>query len=145
MKTISQWFALYGESHQNPTNILIHKIAVPLIYFSVVCLITAIPGLLGLIILSLCVLVAIGFYFSLDIKLGLLMSLYTGVCIYISMLLNQNQVMIAAGIFIIAWVFQFIGHKIEGKKPSFLDDLSFLLIGPAWVFKDLYVKNKKEA
>ena len=41
-------------------------------------------------------------------------------------------------IFVLAWTGQFIGHKIEGKKPSFLDDLSFLLIGPAWVFKDLF-------
>ena len=36
-------------------------------------------------------------------------------------------------LFVIAWVGQFYGHKIEGKKPSFFDDLQFLLIGPLWV------------
>ena len=36
-------------------------------------------------------------------------------------------------IFVLSWIGQFIGHKIEGKKPSFLDDLKFLLIGPIWL------------
>ena len=40
--------------------------------------------------------------------------------------------------FTLAWVGQFIGHRIEGKKPSFLQDLSFLLIGPAWLMSFIY-------
>ena len=43
-------------------------------------------------------------------------------------------------IFIVAWIGQFIGHKIEGKKPSFLQDLQFLLIGPAWLLSFIYNK-----
>jgi uncharacterized membrane protein YGL010W len=56
----------------------------------------------------------------------------------------QNMVFASLGIFFVAWVGQFIGHKIEGKKPSFLEDLQFLLIGPAWllhfIFKRLGVR-----
>ena len=45
-------------------------------------------------------------------------------------------------IFVIAWIIQFYGHKIEGKKPSFLDDIKFLMIGPAWILDDIF-KSKK--
>ena len=38
-------------------------------------------------------------------------------------------------VFVFSWIGQFIGHKIEGKKPSFLEDLLFLLVGPAWIFE----------
>ena len=44
-------------------------------------------------------------------------------------------------IFVIAWIGQFYGHKLEGKKPSFLKDLQFLLIGPAWVIKKVTTKK----
>lgn len=138
MKTLNQWFELYGESHQNPTNIIIHKIAVPIIYLSVIGFIYAIPSLIGAIILSTCILAAMSFYFLLNKKLGLYMCIYTAISVYIVKLMTPYILEISAILFIIAWIFQFVGHKIEGKKPSFLDDLSFLLIGPAWVFKDLF-------
>jgi len=48
--------------------------------------------------------------------------------------------LVSLGIFVIAWIGQFIGHKIEGKKPSFLEDLQFLLIGPAWLLHFIYKK-----
>ena len=43
-------------------------------------------------------------------------------------------------IFIFAWIGQFIGHKIEGQKPSFFEDIQFLLIGPAWLLSFIYKK-----
>jgi uncharacterized membrane protein YGL010W len=42
--------------------------------------------------------------------------------------------------FVLAWIGQFIGHKIEGKKPSFFKDVAFLLIGPAWLMSFIYKK-----
>jgi uncharacterized membrane protein YGL010W len=41
-------------------------------------------------------------------------------------------------VFAVAWIGQFVGHGIEGRKPSFLEDVKFLLIGPAWLLGDLY-------
>ena len=41
-------------------------------------------------------------------------------------------------VFIFAWILQFLGHKIEGKKPSFFKDIQFLLIGPAWLLAFIY-------
>jgi uncharacterized membrane protein YGL010W len=43
-------------------------------------------------------------------------------------------------IFILAWVGQFIGHKIEGMKPSFFQDLQFLLVGPMWLMHFVFKK-----
>jgi len=143
MKTIEQWFSLYGESHQNPTNIKIHKVAVPLIYFSVVALITAIPGLTGQVILAAVSLAALIFYFVLSIKLGFVMTIFTALCIYAANSVANHVIEIAITVFVIAWIFQFVGHKVEGKKPSFFDDLSFLLIGPAWVFNPIFSFDKK--
>lgn len=143
MKTIEQWFSLYGESHQNPTNIKIHKVAVPLIYFSVVALVSAIPGLIGHVILGAITLAALLFYFILSIKLGFVMSIFTGLCIYVASSISTYVIEIAIAVFVVAWIFQFVGHKIEGKKPSFFDDLSFLLIGPAWVFNPIFSFDKK--
>ena len=143
MKTIEQWFSLYGESHQNPTNIIIHKVAVPLIYFSVVALISALPGLIGLISLSVVSIAALCFYFVLSVKLGIVMSIFTALSIYVASSISSHVVEIAVAVFVVAWVFQFVGHKVEGKKPSFLDDLSFLLIGPAWVFNPIFNFDKK--
>ena len=143
MKTIEQWFSLYGESHQNPTNIKIHKVAVPLIYFSVVALISAIPGLTGHVILGAITLAALLFYFILSIKLGFVMLIFTGLCIYVASSISIYVIEIAIAVFVVAWIFQFVGHKVEGKKPSFFDDLSFLLIGPAWVFNPIFNFDKK--
>ena len=47
---------------------------------------------------------------------------------------------LALSLFVLAWIGQFVGHQIEGKKPSFLDDLTFLLIGPAWLLHFVYRK-----
>jgi uncharacterized membrane protein YGL010W len=142
MLTLSQWFSRYGESHQNSTNVAIHKIAVPLIYFSVVCFLVSIPGLIGNIVLGMFALAVLGFYARLSIKLFVVMAVFTGLCISCALLLTKNVLYAGVIIFVIAWVFQFIGHKIEGKKPSFFDDLCFLLIGPAWVFEPIFKFNK---
>jgi uncharacterized membrane protein YGL010W len=41
-------------------------------------------------------------------------------------------------IFVVAWIGQFVGHAVEGKRPSFFKDLQFLLIGPLWLLAAAY-------
>jgi uncharacterized membrane protein YGL010W len=84
-------------------------------------------------------LVSLIFYFRLGLKAGSFMAVQILVAIMISaaVQLSTGQLPIIAGsLFIVAWVGQFVGHKIEGKRPSFFTDLQFLLIGPLWLFKD---------
>ena len=147
MKDASWYLEKYGESHQNPTNVLIHKIFVPLIMFSVIGLLWVIPIGLDMWFLNLgmlLVVAALGFYLIMGFRIFISMLLLILPMVYGNYLLSQTNLhlQISLIIFVVGWIMQFIGHKIEGKKPSFLDDLLFLLVGPVWVFYPLLVKLK---
>ncbi|EID4422412.1 DUF962 domain-containing protein [Vibrio vulnificus] len=141
MRSLEQWLDAYGESHQNSTNQKIHTFAVPGIFFSIVALIWSLPSL-PLPVLSLnwvwvAALPVWWFYYRLSLSVFLMMLGYTLASIALAWsveLLGLPLAEIAVGLFVVLWIFQFVGHKIEGKKPSFFEDLKFLLIGPVWVF-----------
>ncbi|AUJ37327.1 TPA: Mpo1-like protein [Vibrio vulnificus] len=141
MRSLEQWLDAYGESHQNSTNQKIHTFAVPGIFFSIVALIWSLPSL-PLPVLSLnwvwvAALPVWWFYYRLSISVFLMMLGYTLASIALAWsveLLGLPLAEMAVGLFVVLWIFQFVGHKIEGKKPSFFEDLKFLLIGPVWVF-----------
>ena len=146
-RTAQSWLDEYAESHRNPTNKLIHWICIPLIMLSLVMMLSAVAVFesvhLGHVLLGLASL----YYFSLSFKLAIGMSLVSISLIYFlgftQALAQQVMLMhwqLGVLIFIIAWIFQFIGHKIEGKKPSFFKDIQFLLIGPMWLLSFIYQK-----
>ena len=146
MKSVESWLTEYGESHQNPTNKLIHWICIPLIIFSVFGFLFLIPwpqsdSPAWLNWASVVMLLTLAYYFVLSIPLGLGMCLiWLGFYALAqwaggwSIPLWQSSL----AIFVVAWLGQFYGHKIEGKKPSFFKDLQFLLIGPLWLLAHLY-------
>ena len=156
MRKIDQLFAEYAESHQNQTNKLIHWICVPLIFFTIVGFISLIPaphfcasyyGCISIASIVALFLVTI-FYITLSWRISIIMLfiifLMEHLAYAINIHLNSNSWIVYLSIFVITWIFQFVGHKIEGKKPSFLKDLQFLLIGPIWllhfVLKKLRIK-----
>ncbi len=141
-RSLQEWFSLYAESHQNKINKSIHFIAVPAIYFTVLGLLWMIPvpsflaAVPGLNWAVLAVIPTLLFYRSLSMPVTVAMGLYTGLCFAILQGMTNAGwpvLEICIGMFAAMWVLQFIGHAIEGKKPSFFQDLQFLLIGPAWV------------
>ena len=145
MRKIDQLFAEYAESHQNQTNKFIHWICVPLIFFTIVGFISLIPaphfcapyfGCISVASIVALFLVTI-FYFTLSWRISLIMLLIMLLMEHFAYAINvhfkENSWIIYLSIFIITWIFQFIGHKIEGKKPSFLKDLQFLLVRPIWL------------
>ena len=145
MRKIDQLFAEYAESHQNQTNKFIHWICVPLIFFTIVGFISLIPaphfcapyfGCISIASIVALVLVSI-FYFNLSWRISIIMLLIMLLLEHFAYAINvhfkENSLIIYLSIFVITWIFQFIGHKIEGKKPNFLKDLQFLLIGPIWL------------
>ena len=127
MKTINEWFDEYSESHQNETNKMIHWICVPTIYFSIVGILAHFSALLTAVLLAL----AFIFYARLNIVLAVAIAALTLIMAWLIWVLPVGYGFYIA-LFIFAWIGQFYGHKIEGKKPSFLKDLQFLLIGPIW-------------
>ena len=147
-RRIDRWFASYSGDHRNPTNQKIHVVAVPLILWSVVALLWCIPVPAGGwfkpgIVVALAMFFAWSFYFRASRALGIGM-----LVVFVAMgwltrwlyfWLGARQLLfLAIGVFVLAWIAQFVGHKIEGRKPSFLTDLTYLLIGPAWVLAKLY-------
>lgn len=148
-RPIDVLFDKYAESHQNHTNKTIHWICVPLIVFSLLGLVWQIPfpklAFLGKYVdflnwASFLIAFAVYYYYTLSRVLSFLMlwiisaMSYGIVQIELAFGLGSSTAyLIYFSIFILAWVGQFIGHKIEGKKPSFLDDVKFLLIGPIWL------------
>jgi uncharacterized membrane protein YGL010W len=143
MRTLNSMLDEYAQSHQNEFNQKIHKICVPAIMFSIIGLLWAIPtpsfmpyGVNFATIVSLFVLV---YYFVLSAKYFALMIPLITFMYWGNFLLAQTGqlLLISIVIFLVSWFFQFWGHKVEGKKPSFFKDLLFLLIGPLWVAKAL--------
>lgn len=147
MKTINEWLDEYGESHHDETNKTIHWICVPSIFFSITALLWCIK--LPLIIHGIninmamvAILILTIYYFSLSITIWIGMFFFGFFCLWLCYLLEEWNILplwvLALIIFILAWIGQFYGHKIEGKKPSFLKDLQFLLIGPMWLMSFIY-------
>lgn len=159
MKKIDLLLEEYGSSHKNKTNKFIHWICVPAIFFSIVALIWSIPlgplenlkiynfQLINWATISL--VLVLFYYIKLSPLLTIGMVLFSTICLYMTNLLenliNSGKIefqlwLIALTIFAVSWIIQFIGHEIEGKKPSFLKDVQFLLIGPAWLMHFIYKK-----
>jgi uncharacterized membrane protein YGL010W len=155
MKTAKTYFDEYAISHQNKTNIAIHYICVPLIFFSVIGLLMSIPtifleNLFGLhnpllenwaIVIGALISIfymRLGFWYFAQMLFVILL------CVVLNFWLSNvtNLLYTSLSIFIIAWIGQFYGHQVEGAKPSFLKDLQFLLIGPLWVIQKIGNKNK---
>ncbi|MFM5568004.1 DUF962 domain-containing protein [Aeromonas veronii] len=141
MKGIEEWFAQYGQSHRNPINVTIHKLAVPGIYLCSLALLWCLPHGPLPVLLNWAVVAAIPvllFYLQLSFSLFAGMAGLTALGLWICHQWQGPLLWPAVAAFVILWIAQFVGHKIEGKRPSFLADLQFLLIGPAWVLASLY-------
>ncbi|MBX2978844.1 MAG: DUF962 domain-containing protein [Flavobacteriales bacterium] len=143
-RSMQQWLDAYGESHLNATNKLIHWICVPTIYFCVVGLLWSIPvpgASVGIVAKVVVALVGV-FYARLSLSIMLGMMLFSIGCLalarWIDLGTDLSLWMVCVVLFVLAWIGQFIGHKIEGKKPSFFEDLQFLMIGPAWLMGFIY-------
>jgi uncharacterized membrane protein YGL010W len=154
MRRIDALLSEYGESHQNETNKAIHWICVPLIFLSVIGLIASIPsGAVQKIMgdgnpyanwATVLLILIIVYYASLSVLLTIGMMLFSVACLMIVTMIVRIDIaplwLVSVIIFAVAWIGQFYGHKVEGKKPSFLKDIQFLLIGPAWLMHFVYKK-----
>jgi len=153
MRKIDLLLSEYGESHQNATNKAIHWICVPLIFLSVVGLVSSIPSGIVQSFLgegnpyanwaTLMLVVTLAYYVMLSIPLAIGMMLFAALCLFITQVIAGTDIplwAVSLGIFVTAWIGQFYGHEVEGKKPSFFKDLQFLMIGPAWLMHFIYKK-----
>jgi uncharacterized membrane protein YGL010W len=149
MRTVNQWLDEYGDSHRNPTNKSLHWVCVPVILWCVLGLlwITPFPSAIRESVplanwATVITAVALVYYALLSVPLALgLLPFLLAMLWSISALSRVSPVplwMVFTGVFVLAWIGQFIGHAIEGKRPSFFKDVQFLMIGPLWLAAYLY-------
>jgi uncharacterized membrane protein YGL010W len=149
VRTANQWLSDYGESHRNPANKALHWICVPVILWCLLGLswVTPFPSGVQTALptanwATVAVLAALVYYAFLSMRLAI------GVLPLLLLMLwsidaldhraHSQLWMVCAALFVLAWIGQFIGHAIEGKRPSFFKDLQFLMIGPLWLLADAY-------
>lgn len=148
VRSLSDWLAEYGESHTNPVNERLHWICIPLIVLSLLGLLAQVPvpaavtqTMPWLNWSVIVVLAAVAYYLSLSVPLAAGSVLVLGVLLAGARglaLLPWPVWLSSVAVFVIAWIGQFVGHAIEGKRPSFFKDLQFLLIGPLWLLAAAY-------
>lgn len=147
-RPVDRFFAAYSADHRDATNQLLHVLCVPAIVWSLLALVYCIPlgegaptGLLAAVL----AVVAVGFWCWLSLPLGLGTGLAMAVAFWSVAALHAalgsgGLAVVGAVVFVVAWVGQFIGHHIEGRRPSFFTDLVYLMIGPVWVLAKAYRK-----
>lgn len=134
-RTIDLLLAQYATSHLHPTNELIHCVCVPVIMFSLLGLLWRMHPAAALAASAW----GLWYYARLSRPFALGMLAMTFLMLVILAIMPTFTLLpVSIALFVVAWIGQFIGHKIEGKKPSFLDDVRFLLIGPLFVLRILY-------
>ena len=148
-RPIELWLQSFAGDHVNPTNQAIHLVCVPAIVWSVTAALWIIPVPEALARpgawMGLAMFLALVWYWRLSRPLALgalLVFAAFGAINYLvwSRLGTAGLGWLALGVFVVAWIGQFIGHKIEGRRPSFFTDLKYLLVGPLWTLDKLYRK-----
>lgn len=143
MSNLEQKLSQYAAYHLNHQNILTHFVGIPLIVFSILCL-TARAGIdissFKLTLAMVLIVMSSIYYLFLDKFFGLLMLIIL-VAVYplasqIAKLSLGAWLSASIGFFVVGWVFQFVGHYFEKKKPAFVDDVIGLAIGPLFVLAE---------
>lgn len=144
MKTLTEQLSTYAEYHRDTRNIATHFIGIPLIVAAVAILLSrpafTVSGM-PLSAATLATAAALAYYFLLDVGFGLLMTVLMGSALWLGQWSAAQDtatwLALGGGGFVVGWIFQFIGHYYEGRKPAFVDDLSGLVIGPLFVVAEL--------
>lgn len=141
-----EWLDSYSQDHQHPINRLLHWICVPLIVWSALALLWTVPVPASLLHPGawavFAIVLAFAWYWKRSHRLGaallIALAILALVCAWVYVPLGPARMhWLALGVFAIAWIGQFIGHLFEGRRPSFLTDLAYLLVGPAWLMDKL--------
>jgi len=141
LKSCQENLTQYAAYHRDRRNIATHFVGIPLIVFSMILALATMSVSLGTVTLTAAALVSIGlvgYYLVLDRVLGVAMAiamflLCAGASEVSARLSTGATLGLALFLFVFGWLLQFLGHKYEGMKPAFYDDVRQLLIGPLFV------------
>ena len=133
-RRVDTLLAHYGQSHQHPVNEVIHFIAIPLIMFSLVGLLFLLHPYVAYAFVG-----ASMVYYA-RLSMAFLITMMVGSLLVLALIqrIGPSLLPLCVTVFVGAWVMQFVGHKLEGKKPSFLEDIQYLWVGPLFVLSKLF-------
>jgi uncharacterized membrane protein YGL010W len=134
MRRVDDLFSRYAEYHRNPVNKAIHWVCVPLIVWSLLGMLWAASPIAAYIAVAAAML----FYAWLSLPLAVGMLGVVALMVYPLTLLGGRVLVVCVAVFITAWIGQFVGHLVEGRKPAFLEDIRSLLVGPVWLLGFVY-------
>ncbi len=135
-RRVDQLLTHYGESHQNPRNELIHFVAIPVIMLSLVGMLFALHPYVAYAFVG----ASMVYYLRLSMVFFAAMLLWSLLTFALLFAMGERLLPVCVALFVGAWVLQFIGHRIEGKKPSFFEDIQYLWVGPLFVLSKLFGK-----
>ena len=135
-RRVDQLLAHYGESHQHPVNERIHFVAIPLIMLTLIGLMFEIHPAVAYVFLT----ASMFYYLRLSLVFSMVMAVWTLIMLVLVNAMGEHRLVICVLVFMGAWVLQFIGHKLEGKKPSFFEDVQYLWVGPLFVLRPLLLR-----
>lgn len=133
-RRVDALLAHYAESHRNPVNEAIHCVAIPLIMLSLAGLLYALHPWVAYAFIG----ASLVYYARLSMVFLVAMAAVSAGLLALVHAMGESALPISAAIFVLAWIAQFVGHKIEGKKPSFFEDLQYLWVGPLFVLSLLF-------
>jgi uncharacterized membrane protein YGL010W len=135
-RRVDALLAHYGESHRDPRNEAIHCVAIPLILLSLLGLMAALHPWVAYAFVA----ASMVYYARLSGVFLISMALVSLLALALVHAMGERVLPLSAGIFVAAWIAQFVGHKLEGRKPSFFEDLQYLWVGPLFVLSLLFRK-----
>jgi len=146
MNNVEETLTQYAAYHRDRRNIATHFVGVPLIVFAIILALATATIPLGGVAVTLAAIVSIAmcvYYFRLDAVFGVAMAaVLFAMCAAASeitaRLSTPAALAWAAAIFTVGWALQFLGHKFEGMKPAFFDDVMQLIIGPLFVCAEVF-------
>jgi uncharacterized membrane protein YGL010W len=138
MQDIRASFADYASYHQTKGNKWFHRFGIPLIMLTLIGMLVRVRlTVAGVRIDAAMILIAAAviYYLVLEWRLALAM-LAVSIAFYLLGAWLPMSINIA--LFILGWIFQFIGHSIyEHRQPAFVRNAVHLLIGPLWILNDV--------
>ena len=135
-RKVDELLAHYGESHRNPRNEVIHFIAIPVIMLSIVGLLFALHPYVAYAFVA----ASMVYYARLSAVFLFSMAIISLMALVLVHAMGAQVLPVCAALFVGAWILQFIGHRIEGKKPSFFEDIQYLWVGPLFVLSRLFLR-----
>jgi uncharacterized membrane protein YGL010W len=133
-RRVDELLRRYGEFHRHPVNKAIHWVCVPLIMWSALGMVWAASPVAACVVIA----ALLAFYLWLWVPLALGMVAVIALMVWPLAALGSRVLLVSVAVFVVAWIGQFVGHLIEGRKPAFLEDMRSLLVGPSWLLADLY-------